>query len=488
VILRPREKKDKHFMETNEIELLSVGVDVGSSTSHLVFSNLILRRDEHSASRRFCIEERKVIFEGKIIDTPLANQRTIDIDKLTAFFKSEYQRAGITPGDVQTGAVIITGETAKKANAGQIVNALSHDAGKFVAATAGPNFESIIAAVGSGARERSRVTGQTLLSCDIGGGTSNMAILKNGDIISTACVAVGGRLIAVNKKGKIRRINEPARLVMDDLGLNLQIGDRLPSADLNKIAAKLAAVLIEVITGPAMSPLAQKLMVTDDLDFPSRMDAYLFSGGVAELIYGGNGHHNDIGKSLAEKINAMVDQLNSPVIEPVNKIRATVIGAGAHSLSISGSSGFMDDQMAFPIKNIPVIRVDVDRSKLSIPHIVSKIHTAFSRFDLKEGEEIVALYFKDPIQNTYPQVELFAKSIEAALPQSMANNVPIILVFGGDIACSVGNVIRRETTLKTNLLTLDELDLTDGDWIDIGSPLVENQVFPVTVKSLVFHG
>ncbi len=144
-------------MEPNEIELLSVGVDVGSSTSHLVFSNLLLRRDERSASRRFLIEERRVIFEGKIIDTPLVNQRTIDIDKLTTFFKSEYQRAGITPGDVQTGAVIITGETAKKANAGQIVNALSHDAGKFVAATAGPNFESIIAAMGSGARERSRV-------------------------------------------------------------------------------------------------------------------------------------------------------------------------------------------------------------------------------------------------------------------------------------------------------------------------------------------
>lgn len=475
-------------MEPNEIELLSVGVDVGSSTSHLVFSNLLLRRDERSASRRFLIEERRVIFEGKIIDTPLVNHHAIDIDKLTDFLKSEYQRAGITPADVQTGAVIITGETAKKANAGQIVAALSHDAGKFVAATAGPNFESIIAAMGSGARERSRKTGQTLLSCDIGGGTSNMAVLKKGEIISTSCVAVGGRLIAVDSRGKIRRIDEPARRVMDDLGLNLQIGDRPSAADLDKIAAKLAGVLMEVLTGPATSPLARKLMVTEDLDFQNRIDAVSFSGGVAELIYGGNGCHNDIGKPLAEKINALIPQLNSAVIEPVNKIRATVIGAGAHSLSISGSSGFMDDQMTFPIKNIPVIRVDVDRSKLSVQRVVSEIHAAFRRFDREEGEEIVALYFRDPVQNSYPQLELFAQSIEAALPRSMAGNIPIILIFNGDIACSVGNVIRRETTLKTNLLTLDELDLTEGDWIDIGSPLVENQVFPVTIKSLVFHG
>jgi len=475
-------------METNEIELLSVGVDVGSSTSHLVFSNLLLRRDERSASKRFLIEERNIIFEGKIIDTPLVNQHTIDINKLIKFLKAEYRRAGIAPGDVQTGAVIITGETAKKANAGQIVTALSQDAGKFVAASAGPNFESVIAAMGSGARARSRRTGETLLSCDIGGGTSNMAIIKNGKIISTSCVSVGGRLIAFDAQGKIRQINEPARQVMDDLGLKFKIGDQPSAADLDKIAAKLAAVLMEVLTGPATSPLSRKLMVTEDLAFPGHIDAYTFSGGVAELIYGGNGRHNDIGKPLADKINALINQLDSPVLEPANKIRATVIGAGAHSLSISGSSGFTDDRITFPMKNIPVIRVDVDRSKLSIPHVVTKIREAFGRFDMEEGQETVALYFWDPVKNSYPQVELFAKSIEAALPRSMAENIPIILVFKGDIACSVGNVIRRETTLKSNLLTLDELDLIEGDWIDIGNPLVEDQVFPVTVKSLIFHG
>ncbi len=475
-------------MEPNEIQLLSVGVDVGSSTSHLVFSKLLLKRDPQSRSKRFLIEDRQVIFEGKIIDTPLVDDHTIDIDTLTDFLRMEYRRAGIVPADVQTGAVIITGETAKKANAEQIVAALSNDAGKFVAATAGPNFESIIAAMGSGAREQSRKTGQTLLSCDIGGGTSNIAISKSGAIVATSCVAVGGRLIAVDSRGKIRRIDEPARQVMDDLGLHLEIGDRLSAKNLDKIATRLAGVLMEVLSGPATSPLARKLMVTDDLDFSGHIDAYSFSGGVAELIYGGNGRHNDIGKSLAAKINTLTSRLDAPVIEPVNKIRATVIGAGAHSLSISGSSGFMDDRMTFPIKNVPVVRVDVDRSRLSIPHVVSEIHAAFQRFDQEEGEDIVALYFRDPVQNSYPQVELFARSIEAALPRSVANNLPIILIFKGDIACSVGNVIRRETTLKTNLLTLDELDLAEGDWIDIGSPLVENQVFPVTVKSLVFHG
>jgi len=207
---------------------------------------------------------------------------------------------------------------------------------------------------------------------------------------------------------------------------------------------------------------------------------------VSEFIYGASGQYNDIGEVLARHILALTPALNAPVIEPLNKIRATVIGAGAYSLSISGSSGFMDEAIVFPIKNIPVIRVDVERSKLSIEHVVSQVKTAFNRFDMAEGEKVVALYFKDPVRAAYPRLELFAKSIEVALGNSIRNHLPIILIFEKDIACSVGNVIRRETDLKTNLLSLDELMLKEGDWIDIDKPLVGCQVFPVTVKSLVF--
>ena len=474
-------------MEVNEIELLSVGVDVGSSTSHLAFSNLLLQRDERSATRRFLIKDRKVIYEGRIIDTPLLDDRTIDIDQLAAFLKSEYDRAGIDPEDIQTGAVIITGETARKQNAQQIVQALSRDAGKFVAATAGPNFESVIAALGSAATRRSRETGQTILSCDIGGGTANSAISVNGRIVSTSCVSVGGRLLAVSEKGRIWRLADPVRQVMAYLGREFEVGDRISKKAIDAIAAKLAEVLVEVITQPAESELARKLMVTGDLDFKREIDAYSFSGGVAELMYGGNGDHKDIGPLLARKIKALMKRRALSVVEPDNKIRATVIGAGAHTLSISGSSGFSDDNLTLPIKNIPVLRVDVEQAKLSEPHVVIEMNRAFKRFDLQEGEQLVALYFKDPVRNHYSRLELFAKSVEAALPHSIANDIPIILIFEGDIACSVGNVMRRETGLKSNLLTLDELELREGDWIDIGQPLVNDQVFPVTVKSLVFH-
>jgi ethanolamine utilization protein EutA len=436
-------------MEINEIEILSVGVDVGSSTSHLVFSNLLLKRDQRSVTRRFNIEQRDIIYEGKIIHTPLLDDNTIDIKMLTDFFKAEYELAGIDPGDIQTGAVIVTGESARKQNAREIAQALSNDAGRFVAATAGPNFESLIAAMGSGAAARSKDNNNTVLSCDIGGGTSNIAISRNGETLATSCISVGGRLLGVNSKGKIWRIDEPAAKVMSHLGMKYQIGDSIPKADIKKIAGKFADILFEAIKGNAKSSLARELMLTDDLTFTDRIDEYSFSGGVAELVYGGLNNFDDIGHILADSIKSQTPKLKAPVVELPNKIR--------------------------------------DQAKLSVEHVISEIKTSFHRFDLAEGEETVALYFKDPVRVSYPQLELFANSIEAALADTINKKLPVILIFETDIACSVGNVIRRETDLKTNLLSLDELKLKEGDWIDIGEPLVDGQVFPVTVKSLVFH-
>ena len=275
---------------------------------------------------------------------------------------------------------------------------------------------------------------------------------------------------------------------MEHLGFTYDVGDSISKNDIATIAGKFAEILFEALTGPANSALARQLMLTANLDFPGRIDEYAFSGGVAELMYGGLNNFSDIGHILADKIKLLASNLTAPVVELPNKIRATVIGAGAYSLSISGCSGFRDHQVSFPLKNVPVIRVDVDQSKLSIDHVVSQIKASFKRFDQDEGEDILALYFKDPVRVSYPQLELFAHSIEAALTNTIANNLPVILIFETDIACSVGNVIRRETDLKTNLLALDELKLKEGDWIDIGEPLVGDQVYPVTVKSLVFHG
>ena len=470
------------------MKVLSVGIDVGSSTSHLIFSRLTLRREISflNMSNRFYLVNREIIYESPIIFTPLLDRYTIDIDVIVEFFEAEYKKAGITPEMVETGAVIVTGETAKKQNAAEIVQRLSSESGKFVSAVAGVNLESLLSAMGSGIVVESGLRQKTILHVDIGGGTSNMAIASMGQVLSTSCINVGGRLLGIDDEFKIWRIDGPSQFVMKQLGMNYQIGDIIPEDDARLIAREYAKALVEVMRGPAKSTVAKELMMADDLDFSIPIDEVSFSGGVAEMFYGGEECFDDIGKYLAEEMRALVQDLDQPVVEPENKIRATVIGAGAFSLSISGSTTFYDENIDLPIDNIPVLPVHLKNEEFNPDLFVEEINRAFTTFDMIEGEDIVALYFKDPILHA-DRFKIFAKALEKALPNSVANKKLIILVFGYDFAKMLGITIRDETSIKSNLLCLDEILLEAGDWIDIGAPLKSTQAFPITVKSLVFN-
>ena len=131
--------------------------------------------------------------------------------------------------------------------------------------------------------------------------------MKNGKILSTSCISVGGRLLSLNSDGKISHLNGPVIKVMQHIGLDYKKGDQIPEEDIEKITSKLAEALIEVMKGPANSNLAKQLMVTDNLDFTNGIDEIIFSGGVAEYIYGSNGNHDDIGEMLAERILAFLN-------------------------------------------------------------------------------------------------------------------------------------------------------------------------------------
>jgi ethanolamine utilization protein EutA len=143
--------------------LLSVGVDVGTTTTQIIFSRLNLQDVSRVGQiPRINITDRKVIYQSPIVFTPLIDAETIDAERLNQIVRSEYVNAGVDPGQVETGAVIITGETAKKKNADEILRALSGLAGEFVVSVAGPNVESLIAGKGAGAaqyRRRLKISG-----------------------------------------------------------------------------------------------------------------------------------------------------------------------------------------------------------------------------------------------------------------------------------------------------------------------------------------
>ncbi len=475
------------------LKILSVGIDIGSSTSHLIFSRLTLKREisAFNMTNRFNLVNREIIYESDIIFTPLIDRYNIDIDAVIEFCKAEYAKARITPEMVDTGAVVVTGETAKKENAAEIVNRLSSESGKFVSAAAGPNLESLLGAMGSGIVDQSLRSRQSILHVDIGGGTSNMSIASSGQVFSTSCINVGGRLLGIDRDFKIWRIDGPTRFVMKELAMSYEIGDIIPEDDVRTIAREYAKALVETMLGPAKSVIAKELMMTADLDFSIPVDAYSFSGGVAEIYFGSEEVFDDIGVMLAQEIKELVKEQGLTIVEPEYKIRATVIGAGSFSLSVSGSTTFFDEDIELPVGNVPVLPVNLGMKEFTPEILEEEIRRAFTTFDMVEGEDTVALYFKELIYSRHyigdEWLTPFAKAIEKALPKSVAEKKMIILIFGYDMAKRLGIAIRDETSIQNNILVLDELELEAGDWIDIGAPLKETQAFPVTVKSLVFN-
>ncbi|MFX1516212.1 MAG: ethanolamine ammonia-lyase reactivating factor EutA [Promethearchaeota archaeon] len=475
-----------------EKRISSVGIDVGTSTSHLIFSELVLKKDPISRTEKFHVAERNIQYKGRIFFTPLKNNE-IDLQELTRILLKEYEKAGKKTSEIDTGAVIITGESAKKENAEQIIELLARETGKFVAASAGPNFESIISAYGSGAVKYSKNQSCKVIHTDVGGGTSNIAVINNGEIISTACINVGGRLLVFDEKDEIIKIEPAGKIVLDHCNLNLGIGDLISHSQKEKIANELTSALLEVITGQKMSKFAMKLMKTPPLSTKSieGENYWSFSGGIAEYIYNNNTPiFNDLGFELGKEIRSQIKKKYSKSwIEVPEKIRATVIGASEYTLQVSGSTTFMTpetEETSFPIRNLPIVTPFIERDLLSESYVATQISTALQRLDLLEGEEAVALAFHDPVRTVYEKLTVFSKGVVKALPKTITNNKPIILIFSTDIGNSVGNVLYRETGIKNDILSIDEIYLKEGDFIDIGQPIVNNRVFPVVVKSLIF--
>ena len=477
-------------MTVQDLFITSVGIDVGTTTSHLVFSKLHLVKQMSRSSKKFEIVSREILYKGNIYITPLIDKETIDFEKLSEMFQKEFQNARISKENIDTGAVIVTGETAKKKNAEKIVSLLAIEAGKFVAATAGPNFEAVIAAMGSGAVSQAKELKKTIMNIDTGGGTSNIAVISpDGDIIDTACINVGGRLLAFNNGGVVERIEPAAQIIANELGIKLEVGKKISDKDKQLIARGLAQALIEVIVKKDdISKVTLKLMQTPLLTFDGKVDYYAFSGGVAEYVYNKTREYfGDIGLELADEINQFCKGANIKLIEPPELIRATVLGAGLYTLQVSGATTLVTEDNSFPIRNIPVIVPFLPQENPTEVEIKQAIDMAYRRIDMSEGEAPVALAFHKTIGLSYDRLKSFAKGIVSAIPNILVKKIPLILVFNDDIGNSIGNVMRRETELKTNIISIDELGLREGDYIDIGQPMADKQVVPVVIKTLIFN-
>ena len=463
-----------------EEQLLSVGIDIGTSTTRCVFSRLTLSNTASSFSvPRIRITDKEVLYRAPVRLTPLIGSDTIDAPALEAMIRRDYQSAGIAPGDISLGAVIITGETARKANARAVTEALSELAGDFVVATAGPALESVLAGRGSGAAEISATGGKTVLNLDVGGGTTNMALFERGDPVCDGCLDLGGRLLRFREDRRtVLSFTSAMSRIAEDCGVILREGRALTEEQISRLAARMAALLEEAANLAPRTPLHDRLVVAHGLPDSIRPDLFTFSGGVADCVYGvaePAPDYLDMGEAFGRAVARSLFFERGRVLRPRETGCATVIGAGAYSAAVSGST-IQFRNMPLPIKSLPVATVPF-ASGADIPALGERVR---AQYDVFGGE--CAIYLQGIPSPGWDEVTAAARAIAPA----MEDRSPRVVILREDMAKALGQALSHLWPPDTPFLCLDGIELMYGDTVDIGRPLGGGRVVPVIVKTFAF--
>jgi ethanolamine utilization protein EutA len=468
--------------------LLSVGIDIGTTTTHLVFSRLyVVNLAGGSSVANFEIISREIIYESRIYFTPLIDENKIDLSRLKEIITTEYATAGIEPGEVKSGAVIITGEAALKENADEVAKILEGLAGDFVVALAGPDLEAILAGQGSGAQRISRREGITVANLDIGGGTTNIAVFRCGDLWDTATVQVGGRLFTFNPYSLVvNSVTKVGRQYADHLGVSIEKGRPLNPDDVEVFCQGLVDILDEVIERRNISALSKIGLLRGPLRRDYQIDALIFSGGVGHFVYEneikeffGYGDYGPYFAQMIKEKSVMLKRYH--IIQPDHTLRATVIGAGVYSMKLSGSTIFLKKKDFLPLRNIPVSLVHLKEQE-NLENIKRKLETAIAPF--QEKYPVVAIAITGWRHPKLDRIEQLAHAIATVKEDGIGS--PLVVITEGNYGKVLGYLLENRLEDGEDLICLDEIKLGGGDFIDIGKPLNIGAVVPVIVKTLVF--
>lgn len=436
--------------------LRSVGLDVGTTSTQMVLSALqIENRAGSFAVPEMEICGRTILYKSPVYFTPLLDESRVDAQGLRAIVDRAYENAGIGKEQVDTGAVIITGETSRKENARAVLEALAGYAGDFVVATAGPHLESVLAAKGAGAVAYSEKTGKTVLHMDIGGGTANLARIEAGKITATGCLNVGGRLLKIDPAGHLTYVSPVLRgLFGKNTGNYVNREEALTLARELTRALEMAAGLREPTS------LLETLNTREAGIWHPRAETAVisFSGGVADCIESDRGWlaFGDMGPELGRAIRKSRLCAGAYILGE-ETIRATVIGAGCHSAQLSGSTIFHQN-MTFPLKNLPVV-------------------TNADQLAQLDGPGALAL---EEIPESYHGLRTLAQRLADAFGE-----YPVIVAAQKDTAKALGQLLALGMGREKQILCIDRVRLHAGDFLDVGTPL--GPALPVVIKTLVLQ-
>ena len=475
----------------DHVTLVTVGIDIGSSGTQVIFSRINLRRYGEDLTSRYYVVSRETLFQSPVALTPYASDERIDDGALGAIIEEAYAAAGVAPRDIDTGVVILTGEALRRENAEAIAALLAEQGGDFVTATAGHHMESMLAAYGSGASKLSYDQSKRILNVDIGGGTTKLGIVENGDVTVTAALHIGGRLQVVDGIGRLVRLDPAGKFHARQAGFFWSRGDVLSPAQLDKVAASMADLLVAALTQRPLPHALEPLCLTDPIADFGRIDGIMFSGGVGEYVYGREDRDfGDMGRRLGRAIRSRIDAgaLPWPLLPAGECIRATALGASEYSVQLSGNTSYISKPgELLPRRNLQVLQPSyVCEESIDADKLAKAIRAHFTAFDLIEGEGEVALALRWRGAPSYERILAFAEGIRHGLATTIERRKPLYIMLDGDVAQTLGAILREELLIESEILAIDGLVLRDFDYIDLGRIRMPSFTVPVTIKSLLF--
>ena len=479
------EEAAKFIESQDHLELRTVGIDIGSSTSHLLFAKITLEREAQHHAARAVVVKREVVARSPIMLTPFTADGWIDADRLGAFIERAYRDAGIARDEIDCGAVILTGEAIKKKNSKAIDELFASEAGKFVCATAGHHLEATLAVHGSGAVRLSRERKECVLHVDVGGGTTKLALIDRGVILGVAAFAVGGRLLATGDDGTWTRVDDSAVLTARELGIATDAATLADPAVRARIVSRLADVAADMLTDAPLDALGESLLLTDRIARSRPVAAITFSGGVSEYVFEREtADFGDIAKVLAGELRERFARLLTiPVIDPGNGIRATVIGASQFTVQVSGKTVYAHDGV-LPLRNVPVVRIELPHA-LDDAAIAESIARGIGRLGL-DVTSTVAIAFAWDRDPEHRDLLIVARGIARATAPAGKRSAPLVVLIDGDIGKTMGHLLDDELDLDGPLVSIDGVDLHELDFVDVGEMVTPPGVIPLVIKSLVF--
>ena len=468
---------DRALVESDIIEVLTLGLDIGSATSHISISQLTMVRGHN----RYTVSSTEVVYQSPVMKTPFGGdgRELIIRTDLESMIDDSLLKANVDRDDIESGVVILTGNALRRHNAREIADLLASFSGKFISISAGDRLESTMAAYGSGTVQASM--GGDCLNVDIGGGTTKITRCVDGKITELTAIEVGGRILQFTDDGHVGHAEPNLGLYTANDQLP-EYGSEISDVELEQIIDRMAHTVLRAVQGCDLGDAQRLDSITE---FPAS-GTVILSGGVSQWITNieSSVECDDLGQRLAFKTRDMLQDTGYKIEVADDPIRATVLGASQQRMQVSGNTVFISDERLLPIRNAPVSLVTVPTEDFDQDTITRLVKDSVSKALFNGDHGLRALGIDWLGSLTYSRADEFCRGVIEGLK---GLNTPITLLFKQDIAGLIGIHFVEEMGYQKPVICLDGLDQVDFDFVDIGEVINQTGLVPVVAKSILFN-